>query len=410
MPILRRSRVAALSLALALSSALSPRSTEAGEWPKGLAEKVDRAIDRGAEWLAAQWQADGSFPPIQVRGSPQNTIGTTALCGLALLAADLPRSDPRWVPCLELLKRLDTGQAGSGARNTYDTGVLLMLLTEYHAVRDKKQQGTSAKMNPCGLPDDVRAWVQELATSLEGTQLETGGWRYPIHPPADVSNTQYALLGLRAARDCGAVVRATTFQRALEWALALQDPDGPKVRRTEPERPGQREYVVDAGDRARGWPYQKAGQVVTGSTTTSGLAALVICNDALLKPRFGGYAEELQRKVRRSVQDGFAWLDTHFAVDRNPPVGTQWHISYLYGLERACLLAGREHVGKHDWYARGAEQLVGMQREDGRWSTGALSSDVSQSDVVDTSWALLFLKRAVKPATPIPAPVVTPGG
>jgi hypothetical protein len=226
-----------------------------------------------------------------------------------------------------------------------------------------------------------------------------------------VSNTQYALLGLRAARDCGAVVKALTFLRAAEWLLALQQADGPKVQRVEVGgKKGEREYVSDAGDRARGWPYQRPTNPTTGSTTTAALTALVIANDALLRPsRFGGYDSKKEGVVRRSVQDGFAWLDKNFSVSQNVG-GSGWLHSYLYGLERCALLAGRELVGKHDWYPLGAEHLLGTQKEDGRWATGVLGPDTAPSDVVDTAWALLFLKRAVKPAVPVPAPVVTPGG
>jgi hypothetical protein len=407
---LRRTALAVGVLAL-LAAPRGPRPAgvaAAGEVPKALADKIDAAVDRGSAWLQTRWTAEGTFPPVEIRGTAQYTVGTTCLCALALLAAGVPKADPRFAACVSTLRRLDASQAG-GTRNTYDTGLLLVLLVELHGQPPKTVKGTSARGNPCGLPEDVRAWVQELASSLEASQLETGGWRYPLHPPADVSNTQYALLGLRAARDCGAVVRATTFQRALEWALGLQAPDGPKVRRTEPASPGQREYAVDAGDRARGWPYQNAGEPASGSTTTSGLVALVVGNDALLRPRFPGYAEDVERRVRRAVQDGFAWLDANFTVAGNPPFGKPWHLSYLYGLERACILAGRDHVGKHDWYRLGAETLVGMQREDGRWSTGTAGPDVTSGDDVETAFALLFLKRAVRPATPVPAPVVTTG-
>jgi hypothetical protein len=405
MNVRRTTRAAFLAAALLVARSGPARG---GEVPKDLVEKINGAIDRGAAWLASQWREDGSFPGVVVAGRAQYSIGTTSLCGLALLASGLPPTDPRWEPCLGFLKKLDAGQMG--ARSTYDTGVLAMFLTSYFGPPPGSKK-KPPKGNPCDLPDEAREWIQSLATHLETTQLESGGWRYPAHPPADVSNTQYALLGLRAARDCGATVRGTTFLKAAEWALALQQAEGPKVRRTTPPaKPGEREYVVDAGDRARGWPYKGEGEAVTGSTTTAALAVVVIANDALVRPRHGGYSAEVERRLRRSVQDGFAWLDLHFAVDRNPPIGSHWHHSYLYGLERACMLAGREHVGKHDWYVEGARHLVGSQQEDGHWSTGSLSSDVAASDVVDTAWALLFLKRATKPATPIPAPVVTPGG
>jgi hypothetical protein len=245
--------------------------------------------------------------------------------------------------------------------------------------------------------------------------MEDGWWRYPSNPPPDLSNTQYAMLGLRAARDCGIPVPATSFLKCLETTLVAQEPDGPKHRRIEPARkPGEREYAIDGGDKARGWAYQRdMKQQTTGSMTTAGIGVLAICRDALMKPqRFAGYSDETDRKVGRSVQDGFAWLDANYTVDHNPPKGAAaWHLYYLYGLERAAALAGRDHVGNHDWYADGATVLVGKQQGDGRWHTGALGQggEIEASDLCDTAWALLFLKKATRPVVPIMPPVVTTG-
>ena len=43
---------------------------------------------------------------------------------------------------------------------------------------------------------------------------------------------------------------------------------------------------------------------------------------------------------------------------------------------------------------------------DGRWSTGNLGTEEYEaSDVLDTAWAILFLKKATRPLEPIAAPV-----
>ena len=254
----------------------------------------------------------------------------------------------------------------------------------------------------------------DLAQWLASVQLEEGWWRYPSSPPGDLSNTQYALLGLRAAHDCGAQVPLPALMKALENTLAAQEKSGPKVRRIRvgSGKPGESDYVEGA-DPARGWGYQRIDPVwVTGSMTTAGIAVLAICRDILSKEKYPGYTNEIDRKVVQSVQDGFAWLDSKWAVDKNPPPGgPAWHYYYLYGLERACAFAGRDHVGRHDWYAEGSEYLVGHQQGDGRWSTGALGAkEMEPSDLCDTAWALLFLKRATRPTKEIQPPVVTSGG
>jgi hypothetical protein len=250
-----------------------------------------------------------------------------------------------------------------------------------------------------------------MAQWMARQQQETGGWGYPQNRE-DFSNTQYALLGLRAARDCGVPIPPMVWLRTLERALARQEPDGAKVLRTVPN-PGGQAYKIDYGDRARGWSYTDGSNVMTGSMTTAGIAILAICHDALTQPqRFSAYDKPLENRTTQSIQDGFTWLDANFTVQANPGQNAPpWHFYYLYGLERAAVLAGRDLVGEHDWYIEGARYLVGRQRGDGSWHTGFLGgTDYEPNDALDTAWAVLFLARATRPAKPILPPVVTPSG
>ena len=253
--------------------------------------------------------------------------------------------------------------------------------------------------------------MRDLALWLVQKQGTKGGWGYPQYRE-DMSNTQYAILGLRAARDCGVPVPPQVFMKLANRTLELQEQDGPKVMRTiQAPGPEGTTYVVDHGDKARGWGYLAEGpQLATGSMTTAGIAVLAICHDALTEPRrFPPYKPSVENKVRRGIQDGFAWLDHNFSVTRNPPgAAPAWHYYYLYGLERAAILGGRNLLGEHDWYIEGAKYLVGAQQADGFWRTGALGTDEYEaSDVLDTAWAILFLARATRPAKPIEAPVIT---
>ncbi len=401
----------------------APEAKKPGVPDPELQAAINAAIDRGAAWLRSQQKANGAFAPVTVHASVHFEIGASALCGLALLASgDLPgtASVDR---VMELCRGKDQALGPTGGRTTYDTGVLIMFVTEYYRLKappakpekGHTRQGGKGSKNPCALPPDVLAWVQDMASWLASVQKDTGGWGYPTNRE-DFSNTQYALLGLRAARDCGADVPAVVFERALRMALEWQQQDGPKVKRVTPNPdPTQGPYAFEAGDRARGWPYLRdvVNAAHTGSMTTSGLAILAIAHDALTRPkRLERYDTPLENRTTRAIQDGFCWLDVNWTVARNPgPGAPNWHLYYLYGLERACTLAARELVGLHDWYVEGARHLVDLQRPEGRWSTGALglNGEIEASDVLDTAWALLFLERATRPAQPIPPPVVTQG-
>jgi hypothetical protein len=408
-----------------------PEEVKFGVPDAALQEQINRAIDRGAAWLKAQQKPNGAFAPVVVHTQAHYQMGASALCGLALLASgEVPQwrairdgkkdARPGAVDAIMAFCRgRDTELAPSGSRTTYESGALLMFITEYYReppveVKPKghTQQSPGGK-NPCNLPPEILNWLQDITTWLAGVQKETGGFGYPGHRE-DLSNTQYALLGLRAARDCGAIVPVTVFEKALQMALRWQEQDGPKVKRIIPSPdPTSGPYVLEAGDRARGFPYLLVPHVATGSMTTSGIALLAIAHDALMRPkRLPRFDAALENRTTRAIEDAFCWLDQNWTVAKNPgKTAPNWHLYYLYGLERAGALAGRLVVGQHDWYVEGARHLVGMQKEDGRWSTGALGNpgEMEGSDVCDTAWALLFLKRATRPAPPILPPQVTEG-
>ena len=104
----------------------------------------------------------------------------------------------------------------------------------------------------------------------------------------------------------------------------------------------------------------------------------------------------------------------NFTVTDNPvvpPAPAMWHYYYLYGLERVGSLTGVRWVGKNDWYRLGADHLIGAQTKDGGWQSAAMAgkpADNTESEIVQTCFALLFLKRATTPPTvPITPPMLT---
>jgi hypothetical protein len=378
---------------------------------------IDEAIDTGVAWLKGEQSPNGALGGMNASGTLHHELGTTSLAGLALLAGGGARGEDAVDRVYGYLVEKDKVYGGSGGRSTYDTGLLLMFVTAYWRGEESEQAGRGRRprpgaKNPCNLPAEAQRWIQDLASFLvRARKPATSTWGYPAHRD-DHSNTQYAFLGLRAARDCGAKVPSQVFVQSAKTYLERQEPEGPKVPRIVVSTdPNQSDYVVGY-DKARGWSYLQEPFLATGAMTTSGIAVLAICHDALTNPaRSSLYDSKLERAVTTSVADGFAWLDKHFSVRDNPALGRTWHLYYLYGLERAAIFGGRSLLGKHDWYVEGAKVLVDMQAGDGRWSTGTMDGEKTYeaSDVVDTAWAILFLARSTRPMPPIPAPVVTPG-
>jgi hypothetical protein len=273
----------------------------------------------------------------------------------------------------------------------------------------------------------------------------------------DFSNTQYAMLALNAARRMGYPVPADVWLKVADYAIRNQEAKGPKVdwfpvpaadfdisklkgmeekilkelqkavtdyntevKKAQKEgktpeeagvqKPGEgpkttvvipnpykeKQYGAEKKDMfARGWAYlPKPEQEVSGSMTTSGVSALVICKVGL-----EGTAQwsSIKEKVNSAIRDGCAWLAKNFAVGSNPNAGGMWHHYYLYGLERAGVLSLARKLGNHDWYEEGANYLVVAQAADGSWA-----EDANISAMTNTCFALLFLKKATAPIVQLP--------
>lgn len=144
---------------------------------------------------------------------------------------------------------------------------------------------------------------------------------------------------------------------------------------------------------------------VTGSMTTSGLAALLVC-----KAQLDGTAvfeKQLKGPVNRAIRDAAAWIATNFAIDGNPKADGH-HYYYMYGLERGGMIGLIPKFGEHDWYSDGCHMFIRAQKDDGSWDAGMRGTS---GPVPDTCFALLFLSKGTTPVVRIPNRTATgPGG
>ncbi len=324
------------------------------------AEQVRQAIERGCEFLLRQQRADGSWPEISTnfRG------GTTALVMLALLESGVPAQHPQLQAGLRFLRTIEPALADSGASQGRTYVVALQTMV-YCAAEPEKDKGNIIA-NVLWLE---RAQLREAGSS--------GKWTYGLARfggRGDNSNTQYALLGLRAAAESGIPVDPPVWQRSRDHFLRTQHPDG-------------------------SWGYSSAGGKSTGSMTVAGISSLIICGLSLhqSKERLKGgkvvnCGEWGQTEpIMRAIQ----WLgkfdEQEFVT--NPRDG-QWTYYYLYGLERAARLTGQRFIGRHDWYRAGAEWLVKSQAVPGGYWRG---NGLESNELIATSFALLFLAKGRRP-------------
>lgn len=347
-------RAAALALAFAAWFGAAAAQEEAPSPDVVRAAAVRRAV----EYVLSNQQRDGSWD-YEARRHPS---GQTALCAYALLKAGLPAEHAA-------IRRARAFIEVELPATTYTQGCELMLL---------------AALREPALEPRMRALVKLLlASNLSGE------WGYPlthadpiwIERPGkpDLSNTQYAVLGLRAAAHAGVEAPRKLWEEVFERAFVYQEPP----RAIDPvallgrKPPGRFD--------AAGFCYVSDGsRGPSGSMTAAGLTVLG-CAREMLGDSFGARRE---RRLDEGREQALRWLAANWSVSVNPGDGG-WHKYYLYGLERVgSLYALEEFYGKR-WFDEGAAELLATQAADGSWS----------DSLADTCFAILFLVRATSVAS-----------
>jgi len=306
--------------------------------------EVDAATRRGIDYLLDRQEADGSW----VGADRLHYYGMTGLGVYTLVQCGVRPDHPA----------IRAGLAFMGTRpitRTYDCGVSLLA---YRAVGDP-------------LPRDRIEAVGNYLVDMMGNGSSAMGvqWGYPYgHTPTsprnhvDLSNTQYALLGLRAAASCGVRVPPAIWERVAK------------------------ELVESQGDYGS-FAYIK-GRAPTTAMTVAGITCLLVCADGLEKAK----RSALAGRCRSAAERGETWLDRNWTVEANIQVPhdagqNRWFYYYLHGLERVGSLSNKRIIGRHDWYTEGASSILAKQNTDGSWSTANGENDTN------TCFALLFLQR-----------------
>lgn len=358
----------------------------------GLKERIDSAVRNGVKWLKSQQARDGKISDGGNYGGLCAGTGSTSLCVLALLHSGVSPDDP-------VVKAAFASVAAfKGQQQTYDVGILLMALEAKYLpmekweeieqiTEEKAREAISAKVSK-----EDKALAESNARWLMTTQAANGAFGYwDSKESVNLSNTQYALLGLKSASRLGISVPDSVWKRALHFIDGAAQSDGAKytlqiVHRS--GKPEERNAVI------YGWQYlPPTWTEVTGTMVVAALSSMAVCRSELA--RQGEWSEVQARRTEELTWGGLAWLDKFHAIRSGSPEGA-WHLAampyfYLHGLERAGILLEVQRIGQHDWYFEGAAVLVSWQAEDGHWPSP------QRVPVIDSALALLFLKRATLP-------------
>jgi len=315
---------------LALAAPAPRQAGQAGEVP--LSVRVNRAITRGVAHLQGRQEQDGRWLGDETRYPG----GLTAFACYALRKSGVPPTDAGLARGIAAARRIPF-------RSTYGASARLLL---YGALADPE------------LLPDARACADFLVASQSG-----GLWGYPWDPQ-DMSNVQFALFALRAARALGVDVPEAVFADCAEAIWRWYD-----------ER-GAFRYHDD--------------RIPTAGITAATLAGAAVLDELDLPS-----VDRALRKHRKELTKAREWLAAHFDAAHDAHGEDAWtpafHTAYLWAVERDGDLRGEPRLGAHDWYAEGAGWLLANEERDGGW--GKLE---------DTCFALLFLRRAALSGVELP--------
>lgn len=387
---LRSSLLAAALCALA-GCAASDSSTADGDWtsesggdtrPRG-ARRFDRALaasyDAGLDFLRSQrksgsWQSPDGAPSVEL-----TALAVAALFDRPGGLRDADRDAARRGVEFVMSRVDDDGLVRDAAAPTYAAGVVIACLAA--SGRDDARalaERCASRLRSFQARDrsDTRSFGgMGYGPGTAGRESDDGGGtatrRAGSPSRADLSNTTYALEGLRAA---GVPPDDRVFQDALVFVERTQTFDA-----TEFRPPSETDARDDGGASYR----PGRGRTSTGSMTASLLRCYQLCGVSPASPR---------------VQAAHSWLARNFTLEANPGMAQDASKAGLFALYAALARALRgtrldtlaTPRGDVDWRQAIVEHLRATQRDDGSW----VNSDPSWREgepLVATTYALRAL-------------------
>ena len=356
-------------------------------------KELNIAIDRGKEALLR-------FLPELMKGNGgPDELGRLTLCMTALFKSGLPTDHEVVAPALEQMKSFAHGR-------TYSAACYLFALDAYWQAKRREwlEKNPEERAESEQVPNIVpKGPIREQMVAMVDKLLEGNGgtWHYTSRSGGDLSNTQFAALGLKVALLNEIPVPTKTLQEMVTALLKLQHPPQkrqkfgivyktPSWKNVTEGQLRPRRYVAGPA----GWNYA-VGQraAATNAMTAAGLSSLIIASHAL--ETRGAYPDELATEVDRAIAQGLSWIT-------GKATGFFQRVRFydLYSLEKLGDLAGIARFGNVDWYNRGVSAILRRQhRRDGTWK--------GEHDAkVDTSLALLFLTRATQPPLEVHGPQI----
>jgi hypothetical protein len=356
--------LAGTAIFLALPQAPVQAQVAPSKVDEELVEKVRKSIDLAKNFLIRkQNKTQGTWEEVVLGVLADMEGGQTALVTLALLNSGMEPNNPAMVKALDYLRTLKP-------KKTYVVALQNLVFLEARQSRDLPIIQSNAE------------WLIQNAIGFKNGAGRLEGWSYPGNTISDNSNTQYALLGLYAAKQAGIKIEDKVWRAIQEYYVRTQVSESPTS--------GKWAY----------YPQPNIKDSPSFSMTVAGTCGLIIAGMGLdeseqnLNPDTGVAANCGVYSANTPLAKGMNWIGANFEFE-----SLKSTFYNIYGIERLGRLSGQRFIDRYDWYRDGCIKLIGLQQLDGekKGAIYARGKGVDGSDTIATSFALLFLSKGRTP-------------
>ena len=356
-------------------------ASESARTESALVSKTQAAMTRGLDWLKASQKANGAW-------SNENYPALTAFGLWVFAQSDHPAKTDVCARAAAFVKGFVQPDGGiykpaligwiGGGLSTYNTAICM---TALHACDPSKYA-----------PEILRAREFVAGSQLQGDSSGAGGFGYNRAAQgragrADLSNTAWALMAMRATQGLEDLRRAGKKHADVDWKSAaafagkLQNQDSKDA-----ENYGGFGYEGGGG---RGKTFvTREGTVALrgyGSMTYAGLESMIFAEVTRDDPR---------------VVSACRWAARHWSVDENPGMGSRGLFYYYTVMAKALSLMGSDVIPRSEgdpipWKRQLLEKLVSLQRPDGSWSNADNTFWEGDPNLA-TAYSLLAMQYALR--------------
>src|SRR6056297_1170614 len=335
-----------------------------------LETRIDRAADRGIEFLRSRGQADdGSF-------SSETGVAVTALAVRAILEHRPEAiSDPAVQKALAFIEDKVQGDGGiykQGSRHrNYETSIAV---------------GALVKANQDGQYDSVLKRAEAFLKGIQWDEEEGvkpsdtayGGAGYGSHNRPDLSNTSFLL---EALHELGNEPDDEAIQKALMFVVRTQNLPGHGNDTPHANKVGDGGfyYTPAVGGQSQAGEADGGGLRSYGSMTYAGLKSMIYAGLTSDDPR---------------VKAAMDFIRNHYTLDANPGMDQAGLYYYYHTFAKALDAAGVEVIDDasgtpHRWREELVNTLIEQQQADGSWVNSENSRWMEGDRQLVTAYALL---------------------